>query len=113
VPVSPAQAVPPVNVYEGNGQLSVAIPIPGAHPQHVEVVVTPESVRLRAPCKYPQENQHYHRRDWQVGAWEAEVSLPQRIDPARSRATLNLGVLVVMAPVAPGGNGGEYRPAVE
>jgi HSP20 family molecular chaperone IbpA len=111
--MSPQAAVPPVNIYEGNGQLSIAAPIPGAHPRHVDVVVTPQSLRLRAECKYPQENQHYLRRDWQVGAWEAEVSLPQRVDPARSRATLNLGVLVVMAPVATGGDGGEYRPPVE
>ncbi|TMC50455.1 MAG: Hsp20/alpha crystallin family protein [Chloroflexi bacterium] len=102
-------SVPPINVYEGSGQLSVVVPIPGAHPQHVEVVLTSESMRLRAECKYPQESQRYHRRDWQVGAWEADVPLPHRVDPVRSRATLNLGVLVVMAPLSAGGNGGEHR----
>ena len=92
--------VPPVNVYEGNGQLSVATPIPGAHPDQTEVVVRPDRVMIKAHCKYPQESQTYHLRQWQVGSWRLQVPLPKRVDPARSRATLNLGVLVVMAPLS-------------
>lgn len=104
-------ATPPVNLYESNGQLSVVIPIPGAHADHVDVLVQPGRLRMRAECKYAQENQHYLRRDWQVGSWEADVSLPRGVDPAGARATLNLGVLVVMVPVADGATG-EHRPAV-
>jgi HSP20 family molecular chaperone IbpA len=103
---------PPVNVYEGNGELTVAAPIPGAHPQHTEVVVTPDQVRLKAHGKYPQAQQHYHRHEWQVGSWQVQVDLPKHVDPARARATLNLGVLVVMAPVSDQGSG-EHRPLVE
>jgi HSP20 family molecular chaperone IbpA len=102
---------PPANVYEGNGQLSVAAPIPGSHPDQVEVVVTPTRLRITAVCKYSQDNQHYHRHDWQVGAWELAVDLPRQIDPSAARATLNLGVLVVMAPISATGSG-ESRPTV-
>ena len=107
-PAVPARA----NVYEGNGQLSVAMPIPGAHPDHVRVSLGPKLLRVQADCKYPQESQRYHRRDWQVGSWRADVELPQRVDPARSRATLNLGVLVIMAPMSETGSG-ERRLPVE
>ena len=103
---------PTANVYEGNGQLSVAMPLPGAHPEHVEVVVGPTAVLVHAQCKYPQEAQRYHRHDWKVGWVHAEVPLPRRVDPARSRASLNFGVLVVMAPVSEDGSG-EHRPAVQ
>jgi HSP20 family molecular chaperone IbpA len=103
---------PPANVYEGNGQLSVATPIPGAHREHTHVLVRPRRVEVRAQCKYEQESQHYHRHDWKVGAWELDVELPKAVDPARARATLNLGVLVVMAPIAEGA-GGESSPPVE
>ena len=106
-------ATPPANIYEAGGELSVAIPIPGAHPNHVEVVVRPQGLRVAATCKYPQERQHYLRRDWQVGAWTLDLDLPKPVDPARSRATLNLGVLVVMAPLGDDGNGAEHRPRVE
>lgn len=103
---------PPTNIYEGNGELSIATPIPGSHPQHTEVVVTPTEVRVEARCKYPQESQHYHRREWQVGSWQLAIGLPKRVDPQRARATLNFGVLVVMAPLSESGSG-EARPGVQ
>ncbi|HEY4027617.1 MAG TPA: Hsp20/alpha crystallin family protein [Candidatus Dormibacteraeota bacterium] len=104
-------AEPPINVYESGSDLSVALPIPGAHAQHVEIVVSPHRLRVDAACKYPQTRQHYLRRDWQVGRWAIDLPLPRRIDPARTRATLNLGVLVVMAPISDEGDG-EHRPEV-
>lgn len=107
-PAVPARA----NIYEGNGQLSVAMPIPGAHPEHVRVRLGPTLLRVQADCKYPQESQHYHRRDWQVGSWQAEVALPRAVEPASARATLNLGVLVVMAALS-GSGAGEHDVPVE
>jgi HSP20 family molecular chaperone IbpA len=105
-------AEPPVNIYDSGGELSVALPIPGAHAQHVRVVVNAERLRVDAACKYPQSRQSYLRRDWQVGEWAIDLPLPRRVDPGRSRATLNFGVLVVMAPISNTGEG-EHRPAVE
>jgi HSP20 family molecular chaperone IbpA len=91
---------PPINVYEGSGQLSVAMPLPGAHPDHISVRLEPERLGVKAECKYPQESQRYLRRDWLVGSWRLETALPRRVDPSAARATLNLGVLVVMAPLS-------------
>jgi HSP20 family molecular chaperone IbpA len=105
-------AAPATNVYEGNGQLSVAMPIPGAHPEQVEVIVQPEAIAVRADCKYPQQAQHYHRHDWKVGSVRADIPLPRRVDPSGARASLNFGVLVVMAPISATGDG-ESRPRVE
>lgn len=98
-------SVPPANVYEGNGQLSVAIPLPGAHPDGVSVHLAAERLDVVAECKYPQDNQRYLRHDWQVGSWHLELPLPRRVDPSTARATLNLGVLVVMAPLSEVGGG--------
>lgn len=103
-------AVPPVNIYESSGQVSVAMPIPGAHPDHIRVVVRPSALRVTAECKYPQDGQNYRRREWQVGAWQIEVPLPG-VDPVGARAHLTLGVLVVTAPLIEGATG-EHRPAV-
>ena len=105
-------STPPVNVYEGNGQLSLATPIPGAHRDHTDVIVEPRRIRVRALCKYPQDEQRFLRRDWQVGSWVADVELPLGVDPHGARASLKLGVLVVMAPLSDSGSG-ESRPAVE
>lgn len=107
-----AAATPPVNIYEWAGQLSLATPIPGAHAPHVEIVVTPERIELDAECKYPQDAQHYVRRDWQVGAWKLHLELPHRVDPDGARAVLRHGVLVVMAPLSEHGTG-RSQPVVE
>ncbi len=104
--------VPPANIYEANGQLSVAVPVPGAQPDHARVTLTPDRLRLEALCKYEQESQHYLRRDWQVGLWRLDLPLPRRVDPAGAHATLNLGVLVVMAPLSESGQG-DRRVQVE
>lgn len=93
-------ATAPVNVYEGGGQLSAAVPLPGAHPDHVSVRLEPERLEVVAECKYPQESQRYLRRDWRVGSWHLDLALPRKVDPTAARATLNLGVLVVMAPLS-------------
>ena len=96
-------AAPPVNIYEGGGQLSAAVPLPGAHPDHVSVRLAPERLEVVAVCKYPQESQRYLRHDWQVGSWRLDLTLPHAVDSSAGRATLNLGVLVVMAPLSDAG----------
>ena len=101
---------PPVNVYEGNGQLSVALPVPGAHPEHTSVRLDSNRLEVVADCKYPQESQHYLRHDWRVGSWRLDLALPRRVDPASARATLNLGVLVVMAALSESGGASRSLP---
>lgn len=103
---------PSTNMDEGNGQLSIATPLPGAHPEHVEVIVRPTSIAVRADCKYPQEMQHFLRHDWKVGAVDTQIELPRTVDPVGARATLHFGVLVVMARISVSGTG-ESRPRVE
>jgi len=98
-------STPPANVYEGNGQISVVIPVPGAHPAQMQITMAPDRLLLQADCKYAQDSQHYLRRDWTVGQWRLDLVLPKHVDPARTRATLNLGVLVVMAPLSDAGEG--------
>lgn len=106
------QAAPPANVYEASGQLSVAVPLPGVHREHVSVSVEPERLLVTADGKYPQSSQNYLQHGWHVGSWHLDMALPRRVDPAGARATLNLGVLVVMAPISATGSAGS-RPIVE
>lgn len=106
------QAAPPANVYEASGQLSVAVPLPGVHREHVSVSVEPERLLVTADGKYPQVSQNYLQHGWHVGFWRLDLPLPRRVDPAGARATLNLGVLVVMAPISATGSAGSH-PTVE
>jgi len=104
------RAEAPVNVYEGGGQISVVVPIPGAHAEHTRIVVEPRRITVDAECKYEQEQQQYLRRDWQVGSWHADVDLPVGVDPTPAHASLNHGVLVVMAPVSDAASGRSTPP---
>ena len=74
-------ATPPANVYESNGQLSIVVPVPGAHAEHTAVHLEPDRLDILAECKYPQEDQRYLRRDWQdvcVGAYRTDLDLRKR-----------------------------------
>jgi HSP20 family molecular chaperone IbpA len=100
---------PPVNVYEASGQLSVALPIPGAHADHTRVTVSNRRLQVVAECKYAQDQQSFLQREWQVGSWELDLELPRSVDPEGSHANLKLGVLMVMAPISDGAGGGERQ----
>jgi HSP20 family protein len=91
---------PPVNVYEANDQLTVAIPMPGAH--HDTVVVSLDGRRLSvdAEARYPQEQQHYLQHEWSVGTSHRDVVLPKPVQASGAKATLTHGILTVSLPIA-------------
>ena len=90
---------PPVNVYEANDQLTVAIPIPGAHHDTTEVVVEGRKLIVRAEARYPQEQQHYLQHEWSVGTSHREVVLPKPVQSNGAKAMLTHGILTVSLPI--------------
>jgi HSP20 family molecular chaperone IbpA len=90
---------PPVNVYEANDQLTVAIPIPGAHHDTTEVVLDGRKLSVRAEARYPQEQQHYLQHEWSVGTSHREVELPKPVRSGGAKATLTHGILTVSLPI--------------
>ena len=90
---------PPVNVYEANDQLTVAIPIPGAHHDTTEVVLDGQKLIVRAEPRYPQEQQHYLQHEWSVGTSHREVDLPKPVRATGAKATLTHGILTVSLPI--------------
>ena len=90
---------PPVNVYEANDQLTVAIPMPGAHHDTTEVVLDGQKLIVRAEPRYPQEQQHYLQHEWSVGTSHREVDLPKPVRATGAKATLTHGILTVSLPI--------------
>ena len=75
---------PPVNVYESPGQITVAIPIPGAHHDTTSVYLEGARLTVDAEARYPQEQQHYLRHEWSVGTSHATSTSRSRcVAPAR------------------------------
>jgi HSP20 family molecular chaperone IbpA len=88
-------AVPPANIYESAGQMTVAIPLPGTHAETIEVLLGKDLLRVHAEARYPQAQQHYLQREWHVGTFEREVRLPRSVHAEGAKAQLSHGVLTV------------------
>ena len=72
---------PPVNVYESNDQLTVAIPIPGAH--HDTVTVALEGSRLTVDA----------------GTSHRVIDLPKAVRASGAKAMLTHGILTISLPI--------------
>ena len=90
---------PPVNVYEANDQITVAIPIPGAHHDTTEVMLEGRTLIVRAEARYPQEQQHYVQHEWSVGTSHREVVLPKPVLSSGAKAMLTHGILTISLPI--------------
>jgi HSP20 family molecular chaperone IbpA len=90
---------PPVNVYEANDQLTVAIPIPGAHHDTIEVALDGRRLIIRAEARYPQEQQHYLQHEWSVGTSHREIELPRPVRASGAKALLTHGILTISLPI--------------
>jgi HSP20 family molecular chaperone IbpA len=94
-----AVEAPPVNVYEADDQLTVAIPIPGAHHDTTEVMLDGRKLIVRAEARYPQEQQHYVQHEWSVGTSHREVALPKPVRSRGAKAMLTHGILTISLPI--------------
>ena len=90
---------PPVNVYEANDQLTVAIPIPGAHHDTVDVSLMGRRLIVDAEARYPQAQQHYVQHEWSVGTSHREIELSRPVRAGGAQATLTHGILTISLPI--------------
>jgi HSP20 family protein len=90
---------PRVNLYETHDQLTVAIPIPGAHHDTIEVVLDGRTLSVRAEARYPQEQQHYLQHEWSVGTSHRDIELPRPVRAGGAKAMLTHGILTISLPV--------------
>lgn len=94
-PTTLESAVPPANVYESAGQLTVAIPLPGTHAETIEVQLRQNRLTVRAEARYPQEQQHYLQREWHIGTFHRDLPLPRSVHADGAKALLSHGILTV------------------
>lgn len=102
-----AVEAPPVNIYEANGQLTVAMPLPGAHDDTVRLELAGQRLIVDAEARYPQQQQHYLQHEWGVGTSHREVDLPRPVRAAGAKAMLTHGILTISLPI--GGEGSAER----
>lgn len=96
---------PSVDVMTADGEVVVRADLPGVDPANIQVHVTENSLSLRGEARQtrtvqPDGDQHgFYQHERRYGAFERTISLPAPVDPDRSRATAQHGVLEVRMPI--------------
>jgi HSP20 family protein len=88
---------PPVNLYVNDHDLLLTLEIAGIDPSTVDVTVTGDSVSIRGerPADAVRQGESFHRRERPVGRFSRELQLPFEVDPSKTEASYERGVLTI------------------
>ncbi len=86
---------PPVNLYVNDHDLLLTLEVPGIDPSKVDVTVTGDTVAIRGerPVETARNGESFHRRERAAGQFTREVQLPFEVDPSKTEASYERGVL--------------------
>jgi HSP20 family protein len=92
-----ARDYPPVNLYVGENDLVLTLELPGIAPDKVDVSVTGDVVTITGerPAETVRNGESFHRRERPTGQFSREIKLPFEVDPSKTEATYDKGVLKV------------------
>jgi HSP20 family protein len=95
-------------MYQTDGRVMVAAPLPGLEPEDISVTITGDTVVIRGQLRGPrQDERDLLMAEWSVGPYARELRLPDPVDGARANATYGNGVLVLAMPRLDDGQEGE------
>lgn len=88
---------PPVNLHMNDHDLLLTLELAGIDPAKVDVTVTGDTVTIRGerPSDNVRAGQNFHRRERPTGLFKRSLQLPFAVDPSKSEATYERGVLAV------------------
>jgi HSP20 family protein len=88
---------PPVNLYVNEHDVLLTLEVAGVDPESIEVTVTGGNVTMTGerPAEAVQQGQSFHRRERFAGKFHRTVQLPFEVDPQKTEATYERGVLTV------------------
>lgn len=88
---------PPVNLLTGEDHLILTTEVPGIDPQQLDITVTGDTITLRGgrAAEELKDGQGYHRQERPYGQFVRTVQLPYEVDPEKTEARYEKGVLSV------------------
>ncbi len=89
------EQIVPINTFELPHGLMVVAPMPGLHPDDVEITIAGSTLALRGRRSPGQDDRQYTLKEWDYGPYSRTVELPFVVDPDHVIATLDNGVLTV------------------
>jgi len=88
---------PPVNLYVNEHDLLLTLELAGIDPAKIEVTVTDDTLTIRGerPAATVRQGENFHRRERASGQFKRAVQLPFAVDPSKTEASYERGVLSV------------------
>lgn len=88
---------PPVNLHVNEHDLLLTLELAGIDPAKVDVTVTHDTVTFRGErsAETVRSGETFHRRERPTGPFKRAVQLPFAVDPSKTEATYQRGVLAV------------------
>lgn len=88
---------PSVNLFVNEHDLLVTLELAGIDPTKIDVTVTGDTVTIRGdrPAEPGQSGEKFQRRERPTGAFTRALELPFSVDPSKTEAKYERGVLTV------------------
>ncbi|OGB73634.1 hypothetical protein A3K24_02210 [candidate division Kazan bacterium RIFCSPHIGHO2_01_FULL_44_14] len=92
----------PVDLLRTGNKLIARSPIAGAGIHDISVTITPNQLTINKNSWQgrSEEKEHFYLQECHWGNLSRTVDLPKPIDPDRTRASLNNGILTIIMPLA-------------
>ena len=97
---SPEMWLPVVDIYETSDSLIICAEVPGIDIGDITIEVKENILFLRGERKFEKEvtQEHCHRMERSYGSFQRSFTLPDIIEPEKTRAKLRDGVLKIIFP---------------
>jgi HSP20 family protein len=92
--------VPPVDIYEADGELVMKVELPDMKREDIELTVENNALTIRGERKLSEDikQENFHRVERAYGGFARTFSLPVTVDPTKVGAEYKNGVLTVKLP---------------
>jgi len=92
--------VPPVDIYESDGELTLVADMPGVPPENVEIDLNNDQLTIKGVAVTHQNGGRPLFREYAVGDYYRQFTLSSAIDRTKIGASMKDGVLKVVLPKA-------------
>jgi len=92
----------PIDLLRTGNKLIARSPIAGGGIHDISVSITPNQLTINKNSwqDAPEEKEHFYIQECHWGNLSRTIDLPKPIDPDRTRASLNNGILTIIMPLA-------------
>jgi len=92
--------IPPVDIYESDGELTLLADMPGVPPENVEIDLNNNQLTIKGVAAKPENGGRALLREYAVGDYYRQFTLSEAIDRGKIAASMKDGVLRVVLPKA-------------